>query len=551
MIEFFTKLFDTSDFPARWRCGTWTAGEGWLHVVSDVAIWSAYFAIPLILIYFARKRKDFPFTRVFWLFAAFILACGTTHLIDAIIFWYPIYRVSGLMKLITAVVSWATVIAIIKILPKAMHLPSLAATNKRLQEEIRQRRDVEADLRRATARHEALLGGTRSIVWTTDAQGKIVEPQVSWERYTGHGWDQHQGEGWANSLHEDDRQRVKEIWQNALQTGGAYLSQGRIWHAASGTYREFIAEGVPVKDAEGNILEWVGTTDDIHDLRRAETELDHAKADLVRQKSELELIYNSAPLGMSLVDQDLKFVRINHHLASINGMPADQHFGRRVDEVVPNLSEQIIPLYEELFRTGEPILNLEITGETPASAEERTWLVSFYPLTSEDGQIVAANSVVQDITERKILEDALRASEHQALQANVAKSEFLANMSHEIRTPMTAILGYADVMLGHLKDPDNRNWVLIIKRNGEHLLSLINDILDLSRIEAGKMDIEFEEFSLPQLVGDHVAALGCVVRVAGAFATNTDRSEVDRFVSAGAFLGSHTGRDPVTRSNCC
>ncbi|ELP30649.1 sensory transduction histidine kinase [Rhodopirellula baltica SWK14] len=116
-------------------------------------------------------------------------------------------------------------------------------------------------------------------------------------------------------------------------------------------------------------------------------------------------------------------------------------------------------------------------------------------LTSFDG-------TVADVTERKRQEERLQRSEQIALAANQSKSEFLANMSHEIRTPMAAILGYADVLLGHLEDPDNRNCVMIIKRNGEHLLSLINDILDLSRIEAGKLSVDAESVPLPRLVGD-------------------------------------------------
>ena len=104
--------------------------------------------------------------------------------------------------------------------------------------------------------------------------------------------------------------------------------------------------------------------------------------------------------------------------------------------------------------------------------------------------------------ERQRTEEALRQSEQRALQASKAKSEFLANMSHEIRTPMSAILGHADLMLSYLKNPDNIACVGTIRRNGDHLLSIINDILDISRIEAGKMDIEKSRHPLIEILSD-------------------------------------------------
>src|SRR5260221_14699566 len=104
MFEFLMHLFDTSGFPARWDCGSaWTAGHGWLHILSDLGVWSAYVAIPCVLGYFLLRRRDLPFRRIFWLFAAFILACGTTHLMEAIIFWWPAYRLAGGNKLLPAV----------------------------------------------------------------------------------------------------------------------------------------------------------------------------------------------------------------------------------------------------------------------------------------------------------------------------------------------------------------------------------------------------------------------------------------------------------------
>jgi signal transduction histidine kinase len=149
MIDFFQKLLDTSDYTARWSCGRWSSELGWLHIGSDLAIFGAYAAIPVLLVYFVRRRADMPFLPIFWLFAAFILACGTVHLVEASLFWQPWYRLSGLVKLLTAVASWATVIALVPVLPRALELPSLRKVNEQLRREIAERQHGEDALRQA------------------------------------------------------------------------------------------------------------------------------------------------------------------------------------------------------------------------------------------------------------------------------------------------------------------------------------------------------------------------------------------------------------------
>jgi signal transduction histidine kinase/ActR/RegA family two-component response regulator len=145
MTDFFTNLFDASDYPARWQCGRWTAGVGWLHILSDASIFAAYAAIPVLLIYFVRRRRQAtPFAPVCWLFAAFILCCGIGHLIDASLFWYPAYRFAGAWKLVTALVSWATVIALIRFAPHALAMPDLARRSEVLQLEVEECERVEA-----------------------------------------------------------------------------------------------------------------------------------------------------------------------------------------------------------------------------------------------------------------------------------------------------------------------------------------------------------------------------------------------------------------------
>ncbi len=150
MIEFFKHLFDTDGFPDRWHCGDWTAGHGWLHIISDSMIFAAYTAIPFTLLLFAwRKHREILFVRLVWLFAAFILACGLVHLIEATIFWHPWYRFSGLVKGITAAVSWATAIAIIFHMPRALNIPGLVTVNQKLESALTEQQHARWELERS------------------------------------------------------------------------------------------------------------------------------------------------------------------------------------------------------------------------------------------------------------------------------------------------------------------------------------------------------------------------------------------------------------------
>lgn len=123
LVDFFKNLFATDGFPPRWFCGSWPESLGWLHIFSDVTIFIAYTAIPLTISYFIFKRKTFGFHPILWLFVAFILLCGITHLVEASMFWQPWYRFSGLMKFLTAVVSVGTALTLIHLIPYLMNIP--------------------------------------------------------------------------------------------------------------------------------------------------------------------------------------------------------------------------------------------------------------------------------------------------------------------------------------------------------------------------------------------------------------------------------------------
>jgi PAS domain S-box-containing protein len=130
---------------------------------------------------------------------------------------------------------------------------------------------------------------------------------------------------------------------------------------------------------------------------------------LREQFAELDHIYANAPVGLCLMDTDLRFVRINEKLAAINGKPVSGHIGRTLEDIIPGIAPRIEPIYRQVMESGEPFLNFEVRGVTPEEPEvPRHWLISYHPLMSEEDTVQGVSTVVQDVTELKQAENELK-----------------------------------------------------------------------------------------------------------------------------------------------
>lgn len=269
VTDFLGGLFNTNDWPARWHCGTWTDFHGWLYILSDIGIWAAYFAIPFLLLKLIRKRKDIPFHKVFLLFIAFILLCGLTHLLDAVIFWWPAYRLSAFIRFLTAIVSVFTVFALYKVLPMVFTLRSV----QDLEAEIKKRRIVEDKL----AASEFLLSEAGRISrvggWETD----LITNNRTWSNtvfdITGLPYDYPPNDyDILSQFQQPYRDILDQATQDALKNGTDWDLELLLLTAQSNIIW-VRSTGKPVYDPDGRLIKIRGIFMDIDSYKTAEIAL--------------------------------------------------------------------------------------------------------------------------------------------------------------------------------------------------------------------------------------------------------------------------------------
>ncbi|NEQ20966.1 MAG: PAS domain S-box protein, partial [Microcoleus sp. SIO2G3] len=276
--------------------------------------------------------------------------------------------------------------------------------------DITERNQDAAALKASQQRYRQLAEAMPQMVWTADATGAVNYCNQRWYEYTGLNEAESMGLAAAHTVHPDERDRSLTQWSEAIANGQSFEVEYRICHWG-GEYQWFICRAIPTRDTQNQITGWIGTITNIDDIKRSEALVQQSEQQLQRQLAEIEAIYQSAPIGLNVLDTDLRFVRINQRLADINGLPIEAHIGRTVRELFPNLADTAEQLLHPILTTGEPLLNIEIQGETPAQPGiKRTWLEHFLPLKAGE-RVVGISTVCEEITERIEVEAALRQSE--------------------------------------------------------------------------------------------------------------------------------------------
>ena len=444
-------------------CYLWRPAILAVHVGADSLIALAYFTIPFTLVYFVRKRAELRFTWIFLSFAIFIVACGASHVMEIWTIWFPMYWLSGSVKIVTALASVMTAILLVKLVPAALRFPTpsaLQAANDDLAREVLERKraeqgvlEVNASLEaRITERTEQLAMANKKLtqinarfVIASEAAGlgfwdfDLASDTFEWDTSMFQLYGRPRLAGpqpyalWADSLHPDDREQSEQTMTKARSAAGSIESEFRIVHP-SGDIRHLRSAFGVARDSEGVAAKILGVTFDVSDRKRA--------------TEQFRLALEAAPTGMLMMNEVGTIVLVNAQIEALFGYPRDELLGQRLEILVP-----------ERFRTHHPDLRKGFFGDPKTrvmgagrelyglrkDGTEVPIEIGLNPLQTAEGRFVLSS--IADITDRKRATEqfrlALEAAPTGMLMMNEAGIIVLVNAQIEV------LFGYPrDELLG-------------------------------------------------------------------------------------------------------
>ena len=236
-------------------------------------------------------------------------------------------------------------------------------------------------------------------------------------------------------------------------------------------------------------------------LTRTSADLKKVSDNLKIRAEELSMILTTIPAYVYFKDVRLNYILVNQSYAELTGLPVDQITGRSLVDIFPNYkSTAYLETEHKVIASGQEVYNIE--EEVEFSGQARWVNTNLAPIRNPAGQIIGLIGISWDITERKHYESELKRAKELAEAGTMAKNEFIASISHEFRTPMNGILGLSEILKNTPLDDGQAELLKGIVSSAENLLVLVNDLLDFSAIEAGKMELDFHPFLLDRVLED-------------------------------------------------
>jgi PAS domain S-box-containing protein len=348
-------------------------------------------------------------------------------------------------------------------------------------------------------RYHALAEAIPQIVWTARPAGQVDYFNRRWFEYTGLPLEGVAGGAWLGVLHPEDEARCRERWTEALHTGAMLEVECRL-RRSSGAYRWHLCRAVPERSLSGQIVSWLGTFTDIEDQKRSEAALVEFKGTL---DAVLDAVFIFAP-------DDWRFLYVNQGASLLIGYTREELGNMRPVDLLVDQDEGA---FRELLAPLCQGTKVVITLETQVRRRDLRTVpveVSMQFIQVDGGRII---SIARDITDRQRAQLERELLYREAVDAVRARDEFLSVASHELKTPISALHLQIETLLRALrKEPETplppdkaKEKLALIERQIDRLARLIGELMDVSRITAGRLRLELEETDLVAVVRDVIS----------------------------------------------
>ncbi len=361
-----------------------------------------------------------------------------------------------------------------------------------------ERQQAQAALHQSEERLQLALEGSDLGLWDWNITTGDTYFDPQWQKMLGYevGEIETTHQAWMALLHPEDAPRVIKALQDYVEGCLPVYNLEFRMRSKSGRWQWILSHGkICERDSTGKPLRMTGTHRDISDAYRQAAQRQQAEEEIRKLSAALEY----AVEGISRLDTQGRYMTVNKSYASTCGYQPHEMIGMEWQQTVhPEDIEKMIAAYQEMLEVGK--VETEARGIRQDGSLFHQQIVMIQTFNSHHN-FIGHYCFMKDITERKQAAIVLEAAKEAAEAANKSKSEFLANMSHELRTPLNAILGFTQLMNRNSSlSSEQKNHLDIINRSGEHLLELINDVLEMSKIEAGRTTFNETSFDLYRLL---------------------------------------------------
>ncbi len=374
--------------------------------------------------------------------------------------------------------------------------------------DITERKRTQESLQRSERRYRSLVTATTQIVWTTNAEGEVIDDMPAWRTFTGMKLDEIKSWGWIKALHPDDRERTAEVWRMAVRDRSVYDIEYRV-RRHDGEYRNMAVRGVPVLEQGSNIREWIGTCTDVTERQRAQEQL--RKASLYTRS-----LIEASPDPLVTISREGKITDVNQATENATGIKRKQLIGSDFCEYFTE-PEKARQGYKQVFESGFVHDYPLALRHTSGRVVDVLYNASVFE--NENGEVEGVFAAARDVTERKAAEEQVQRLnselEQRVLQrtaqleaANKELEAFTYSVAHDLRAPLRHISGFSKILteeFGSGLPPDAQHHLQRIAEGTQRMGILVDDLLNLARI--GRRELASQVCGLRSIVDEVIAEL--------------------------------------------